>query len=69
MLEIMNILQRQSMHSLVCAGLLKFMGVFKTAPTGAGTFVAATTVAATAATTAAVGANHWAWFTAHWPIL
>jgi len=51
------------------AGLLKFMGVFKTAPTGAGTLVAATTVAATAATTAAVGTNHWAWFTTHWPIL
>jgi len=54
---------------LGCAGLLKFMGVFKTAPTGAGTAIATVAVGATAATTAAVGANHWAWFTNHWGIL
>lgn len=52
---------------LGCAGLLKFMGVFKTAPTGAGT-VAGAVVAAGGATAAAVHPGILAWLTGHWVI-
>lgn len=50
---------------LGCAGLLKFMGVFKTAPTGAATATAAIVVAAGAGT-AAVSATHYSWLSTHW---
>jgi hypothetical protein len=51
---------------LGCAGLLKFMGVFKTAPTGAGTAAGAVVVGATTAAAAASSASHWDWVTHHW---
>lgn len=50
---------------LGCAGLLKFLGVFKTAPTGAGTAA----VVVGGAGTAAVAHTHqtwWMWMEAHW---
>lgn len=50
---------------LGCAGLLKFMGVFKTAPTGLGTVAGAVTVAGAAAT-AAHSQTDWMWFHEHW---
>lgn len=55
-------------QQLGCAGLLKFMGVFKTAPTGAGTAAGAVVVAGGAAT-AAASQSHWAWFSAHWGVI
>lgn len=55
-------------QQLGCAGILKFMGVFKTAPTGAGTAVAGATVVAGAA--AATASYHWwDYLTQHWTIL
>lgn len=53
---------------LGCAGILKFMGVFKTAPTGIGTVIA--TVGAGAATaTAAADQSWWNYLTDHWFML
>lgn len=53
---------------LGCAGLLKFMGVFKTAPTGAGTLTGAV-VAGGGIATAAASTSHWQWMLDHWLIL
>lgn len=50
---------------LGCAGLLKFMGVFKTAPTGAGTLGGAV-VAGGGLATAAANPTWWNWATNHW---
>jgi lysozyme family protein len=54
---------------LGCAGLLKFMGVFKTAPTGVGTAAAVVVIGSTTAVAAVSSTNHWAWFTDHWAII
>lgn len=48
---------------LGCAGILKFMGVFK-APVGAGTVIATGTAGTVA--TAAAGSSWWNYFTDHW---
>lgn len=53
---------------LGCAGILKFMGVFKTAPTGAGTATGAV-VAAGGAAVAASSNGSWAFVTDHWMAL
>lgn len=54
---------------LGCAGLLKFMGVFKTAPTGAATVGGAIVVAGGTAA-AAAHPTAWAWLSSHWaPVL
>lgn len=50
---------------LGCAGLLKFMGAFKTAPTGAGTLTAAVVVGGGAAA-AAAHPSAWMWLQTHW---
>lgn len=52
-------------EQLGCAGILKFMGVFKTAPTGAGTVIVASTAAAGAAA-ATTSYPWWMWMEAHW---
>lgn len=54
---------------LGCAGILKFMGVFKTAPTGAGTISVVT--GATGVAAAATMSNYWwDYVTSHWfPLL
>ena len=55
---------------LGCAGLLKFMGVFKTAPTGLGTTAAVVTVGGvTAVAAATVSTSNWDWLMSHWLIL
>jgi lysozyme family protein len=53
-------------QQLGCAGILKFMGVFKTAPTGSATVVVG---AGAAAATAAAATNQswWDWALLHWP--
>lgn len=53
---------------LGCAGILKFMGVFKTAPTGAGTLTGAV-VAGGTAVTAASSNSAWTYFTDHWVLI
>ncbi len=53
---------------LGCAGILKFMGVFKTAPTGLGTAAGSVVVAGTAAA-AAHNESHWMWLHDHWVVL
>lgn len=55
-------------QQLGCAGLLKFMGVFKTAPTGVGTAATAATVAAGGAA-AALHPSIWNWAASHWLML
>lgn len=50
---------------LGCAGILKFLGVFKTAPTGAGTVIA-TVGAGTATAAAASSPSWWTYLTNHW---
>lgn len=57
-------------QQLGCAGILKFMGVFKTAPTGAGTAGAVIAAGATAGTAAAsANPSHWMWIENHWVAL
>lgn len=52
---------------LGCAGILKFMGIFKTAPTGAGTIAGAVVIAGATATAAAVASpTYWDWLMTHW---
>ena len=55
-------------HQLGCAGLLKFMGVFKTAPTGVGTAIGGAAVG-TGAVVAAVHPSWFQWAEAHWVAL
>lgn len=50
---------------LGCAGILKFLGVFKTAPTGAGTVIAAGTAGA-GTVLAAQDPTWWSWASDHW---
>jgi len=56
-------------QQLGCAGLLKFMGVFKTAPTGVGTVAAAATIGTGATAAAIASQNHFSWMADHWLIL
>ncbi len=57
-----NVVDKQ----LGCAGLLKFMGVFKTAPTGAGTAGAVIGVGGVGTAVAASHPSWWAYLTDHW---
>lgn len=50
---------------LGCAGILKFLGVFKTAPTGAGTVIAAGTAGA-GTVLASQSPTWWDWASNHW---
>lgn len=50
---------------LGCAGILKFMGYGKTAPTGAGTITGAVVIAGGAAA-ATTSPTWWMWIEAHW---
>jgi lysozyme family protein len=52
-------------QQLGCAGLLKFMGVFKTAPTGVAT-AAGAAVVASGGIAAAVHPTIWTWVQSHW---
>jgi len=55
---------------LGCAGLLKFMGVFKTAATGLGTAAGVVVIAGGTATAAATASpSTWMWMTDHWVVL
>lgn len=54
---------------LGCAGLLKFMGVFKTAPTGAGTAGAVIAGAGAAAGAATASTSWWTWLMDHWVVI
>lgn len=48
-----------------CAGILKFMGVFKTAPTGSGTILVPLVAGAAATAAAAASTPWWTWFLDH----
>jgi len=54
---------------LGCVGLLKFMGVFKTAPTGAGTAAGAVVAGTGGAIVAATHPTMLQWAEAHWVVL
>lgn len=56
-------------NQLGCAGLLKFMGVFKTAPTGLGTIAGAATIGTGAITAAIASANNYPWLMNNWILL
>lgn len=53
---------------LGCAGILKFMGVFNTAPTGTGTIIGTVLTGATAAV-ASKSQSTWAFVSEHWAAL